>query len=184
MKTAIGIDIQEGFTRGSLKNDAAIALLPKIKKFIKDFQGPLIFSQDEHNSKLFPYTLEGQKLGVLHCCSDEEAPDQAQKDFDLVPEVLEAAEGKCYDIIEKPTFGTFEWAKFDRIVVQAEELYVFGFVSDICVISNLLILRVMFPDKKIVWLAYLSAGTTPENHQAAIAVARSCEIEVIEKEAA
>ena len=184
MKTAIGIDIQEGFTRGSLKNDAATAILPKIKKFIKDFQGPLIFTQDEHDSRLFPYTLEGQKLGVLHCCTDIDAPDQAKKDFSPAIEVMEAAEGKYYEIIQKPTFGTFAWTKFDRIVVQAEELYIFGFVSDICVISNLLILRAMFPDKKIVWLAYLSAGTTPENHQAAIAVARSCEIEVIEKEAA
>ena len=184
MKTAIGIDLQEGFTRGSLKNDAATAVLPKIKKFVKDFPGPMIFTQDEHHSKLFPYTLEGQKLGVLHCCSNCNAPSQAKLDFGLAPEVLEAAEGKYYDIIQKPTFGTFEWAKFDRIVVQAEELYVFGFVSDICVISNLLILRAMFPDKKIIWLAYLSAGTTPENHLAAIAVARSCQIEVIEKEAA
>lgn len=185
MNTLAVIDAQNDFVTGALKNDMAAAIIPDLAKYIKEWNGPIILTRDTHEDKLYQYTLEGQILKDLkHCCADSEEAyrDEEESGWSLVPAVLDAIKGKYYKEITKESFGTFDWADptFTRIIQQAESITVVGFVSDICVISNLIILRTMWPDKKIIWNSKLSAGTNVTNHNAAVAVAKSCEIEVIE----
>ena len=187
MNTLAVIDPQIDFVTGALKNEAAQKVIPSLAKLIREWEGPVVVTHDTHEDKLYDYTLEGQKLkssnGLKHCIGDD---DKAYRDEDncgwgIVPEIKESLKEKYYKDITKESFGTFDWCdrQFDRIISQAESITVVGFVSDICVISNLVILRTLFPDKKIIWDSRYSAGTTQENHLHAIAIAKAIMIEVI-----
>lgn len=119
-------------------------------------------------------TLEGEKLPVEHCI---EGTDGWMIDNRL----MEVLDGKC-TFVNKPTFGSFDLAEI--IVEDSEnddltEIVLCGFVTDICLLSNALLLRAKFPNTKITVMKDLCAGTTDENHEAALKVMQSCQIEVV-----
>lgn len=194
MHTLIGIDIQNGFVTGSLKNDLAKEALPRVTAKVQNWEGPIIFTQDTHDPILYKYSMEG-KL-PLHCC-----PSADEHDWEIVDEVMKAAgvntsasftepdedvtKRKLVTTLQKGTFGCLSWYQSDpetmhEVLDQAESITVIGFVSEICVIANLVILRAMFPNKRIIWDSTCSAGITKEAHEAAKAIARNQMIEVIE----
>ena len=176
MKYIIAIDVQNDFIGGTLNTLEAIDAFVKIKEYIKEQEyenNYVIFTQDTHTFEDYKDTVEAKNV-PYHCIKGEwgwKIPLSLRKLFG----------GNPYTI-EKNTFGSFELPvklKKDFWINPLEdEIEIFGFCTDICVISNALILRAAFPETKITLLANLCSGTTPINHVNAIEVMKANQIEV------
>lgn len=168
-KTLIVVDMQNDFVYGPLGTPEARAIVPNVKKKIEEYRergDDIIFTMDSHGSNYLE-THEGKYLPVKHCrCGDDGA--------DIISKLHRL---ECDKRIHKNTFGTFKWLCCSRISVNGIELI--GVCTDICVVSNALILRTMYPEMDITVDANCCAGTTPEKHKAALEVMKSCHIDVI-----
>ncbi|MBQ8001309.1 MAG: cysteine hydrolase [Ruminococcus sp.] len=175
MKTLIVIDMQNDFVTGALGSKEAVAILPNVKKKIEEYISAgheVIFTRDTHGEGYLD-TNEGKHLPVPHCIKDTDG-------WQVVPEL----DREDCEHIDKPTFGFSSWnLKFDGSRVMGmrefEEIEIIGVCTDICVVSNALILKACFPEINITIDASCCAGVTPESHQAALATMKSCQINVI-----
>ena len=176
-KLVIVIDMQNDFIDGSLGSEAAQLIVPKAVAAIERYkteEAKFITTHDWHDENSYAETLEGKLLPVPHCLV-------GTKGYDMHPAICEAFKG-VYNYPEtKKTFG-YNWFREDLDRWNPEEIIIFGLCTDICVVSNALILRAAYPDIPIKCLAYCCAGTTPDAHEAALKVMESCQIEVIRKE--
>jgi len=177
MKTLIVIDMQNDFVTGPLGTPEARAIVPNIKNKIEFYKilsreqkTNIIFTQDSHSKKYGneEYLIEEKKV-PKHCITG--TPGWCIID-ELFPYSIST--------IEKETFGVTKWVS-TRMDDNDEEssIQIVGVCTDICVISNALILRAMYPNIPIIVDASCCAGTTPEKHKAALEVMKSCCIEVI-----
>lgn len=167
-KTIIVVDMQNDFVTGSLGTKEACKTVPVIEKLLKENQGnQIIFTQDTHHEDYLS-TSEGKMLPVEHCM-------KGTKGWEIIPELKEWTHQAI--MVEKPTFGSL---KLPQLIsqYQPEQIILVGVCSDICVISNALILKAHFPEIPIIVYENACAGVTPDKHQAAIETMKSCQIEV------
>jgi nicotinamidase-related amidase len=179
-RTLIVVDMQNDFVTGPLGTEEARAIIPKIKAKIDEYiktRDEVIFTRDTHDEDYLD-TNEGKHLPVPHCIYDTEG-------WQVVPE-LDIPE--C-EHIDKFTFGWPFWARIRDLdsgihfTRYLQEIELVGVCTDICVVSNALILKSMYPRAKIIVDASCCAGVTPETHKAALTVMKSCQIEVVNEEA-
>ena len=164
-KTLIVVDMQNDFIDGSLGTAEAQSIVNNVKEKIllyKRSGGNVIFTRDTHN-KDYLETPEGKKLPVEHCIKDTSGWHIADGLY------VEGAE-----IVDKPTFGYMGWNKY-----EFDDIELVGLCTDICVVSNALILKATFPDAKITVDATCCAGVTPQTHKAALDTMKMCQIDVI-----
>lgn len=167
-KTLIVVDVQNDFVTGSLGTKEAEGILENVKKKIAEYQSrgdEIIFTRDTHFENYLE-TAEGKKLPVKHCIL-------GTKGWQIV-DGLEVP-GCIY--VDKSTFGSLEWKDF---VFDAIEMI--GLCTDICVVSNALILKAIFPDIELMVDASCCAGVSPETHKAALETMKKCQIEVTNEE--
>lgn len=170
----IVIDMQNDFVSGSLGTKEAQALLPELVKTVAAFEGEVIFTKDTHEENYLE-TQEGKLLPVPHTI-------RGTQGWELVPE-LEALREKLHALVfEKPTFGCVELAeylreKYERGEIDRIELC--GVCTDICVVSNALLIKAFIPECPIVVRKDLCAGVTPAKHQAALEVMGSCQVNAV-----
>ena len=167
-KTIIVVDMQNDFVTGSLGTKEACKTVPVIEKLLKENQGnQIIFTQDTHHEDYLS-TSEGKMLPVEHCM-------KGTKGWEIIPELKEWTHQAI--MVEKPTFGSL---KLPQLISQnqPEQIILVGVCSDICVISNALILKAYFPETPIIVYENACAGVTPDKHQAAIETMKSCQIDV------
>lgn len=173
MKCLIVIDVQNDFISGSLGTEEAQQMLPLLVKKIEDFDGEVWLTQDTHTDAYLE-TQEGRNLPVPHCVKGT-----AGWDF---PEVLsQCLSRRKIRIFEKGTFGSTELisalkASDDEGTLESAELV--GLCTDICVISNALMIKSVMPELPVSVDAACCAGVTPEKHQAALVVMASCQIKI------
>ena len=171
-KTLIVIDAQEDFTRGALRNEDAIKALPVIQSIVKysesNFDHAIYYTKDTHYIETYRKSQEGKNLPIAHCI-------KSTKGWQICPEVWSDDAGCA---IEKNTFGCVSWKSIGIDGIKPEEIWICGFCTDICVISNVLILKALFPEIPIVVFENACAGVTPEKHNAAIEVMKSCQIKI------
>jgi len=180
----IVIDMQNDFVTGSLGSEAAQAIVPKVVSKIKHFNGIIIGTLDTHYKKHsnigkkpeYLTTLEGIKLPVEHCIEDTVG-------WQLEPSVDHMFQCKDHrEFYIKNTFGSVELAEDIRDEFYLNEklrIELVGLVTDICLVSNALLLRAYMPDAEIIVDASCCAGTSVESHLAALDVMRSCQIDII-----
>lgn len=164
-KTLIVIDMQKDFIDGALGTKEALAIVDKVKEKITKYQeqgDEIIFTRDTHQADYLD-TSEGKHLPVKHCIEGTEGWE--------IWKGLEVS-GAIY--INKPTFGYLNWKDY-----HLEEVELVGLCTDICVVSNALILKALYPEIKICVDASCCAGVTPESHEAALTTMRMCQVEVI-----
>lgn len=177
MKTLIVIDMQNDFVTGPLGTPEARDIVPNIKNKIEFYKKlgykqktNIIFTQDSHsiNYGNEDFLIEEKKV-PKHCITGTPG-------WCIIDELFPYSIGA----IQKETFGTTKWVPY-RLDDNNEEssIQIVGVCTDICVISNALILRAMYPNIPIIVDASCCAGTTPEKHKAALEVMKSCCIEVI-----
>lgn len=164
-KTLIVVDMQKDFIDGALGTKEAVAIVENVKKKIAEYQAngdEIIFTRDTHQAD-YLQTNEGKHLPVEHCIEGT-AGWQIYKGLE-VP-------GAIY--INKPNFGYVGWADY-----RLEEVEMVGLCTDICVVSNALILKATFPEIKVTVDASCCAGVTPESHEAALTTMKMCQVEVV-----
>lgn len=165
-KTLIVVDMQKDFVDGALGTKEAVAIVENVKRKIAEYQAngdEIIFTRDTHKAD-YLNTNEGKHLPVEHCI---EGTDGWQ-----IYEGLEV-EGAIY--VNKPTFGYLNWKEYNL-----EEVELIGLCTDICVVSNALIIKAMYPEIKVSVDASCCAGVTPESHTAALTTMKMCQVEVQE----
>lgn len=175
MKVLIVIDMQNDFINGSLGTKEAEEIVSNVVNKIKICDCTTIYTKDTHFD-YYESTLEGKKLPIRHCIKDSYG-------WDINRDVMDAMNSISYHNFEniKYTFGA-NWdanKELKMILMDADEIELCGLCTDICVVSNALILRAMFPNKKIVVDASCCAGTSVEAHSSAILVMKNCQIDII-----
>jgi len=171
MKVLVVIDMQNDFISGSLGSKEAQAIVPAVEKRLAESKDALvIFTRDTH-TKDYPHTQEGKYLPVEHCI-------KGTGGWKIVEPLKPYS--KNAKITDKPAFGSLELPKIIRKLSGADlqEIELCGVCTDICVVSNALILKAAFPETKISVRAELCAGATPQGHEAALEVMRTCQVEV------
>jgi len=168
-KLLVIVDMQKDFIDGSLANKDAKAIVPDLCKFIKEWDGDITCTLDTHHDDYLD-TQEGKNLPIKHCIKLTEG-------WLIDKDIREALAGRDVNIIEKETFGSWDLA--DRINWKGYDEVVFvGTCTDICVISNVLTVKAINRETPLVVYADLCAGLTPEKHEAALEVMKSCQVDV------
>jgi nicotinamidase-related amidase len=173
-KYLIVIDMQNDFVDGALGSEAAAAIVPAVIEKIWEFDGDVLFTYDTHGED-YPRTREGRGLPVVHCI-------EGTKGWLLHGELEDVrfkVGGKAFT---KTTFGSRALAEYLAIANEkqpVERVELVGLCTDICVISNALLLKAFLPEAEIAVDASCCAGATPEGHERAIAAMRVCQIEIL-----
>ena len=166
MKYLIVVDMQNDFISGSLGSDMAKEIIPRVVEKVKNFDGKVIFTRDTHQADYLS-TQEGKKLPVEHCIDGTYG-------WEICDELLPFVQD---NVIDKITFGSMELP--DYLEETTESIELCGLCTDICVISNAMILKASFPEASITVDSTLCAGVTKESHETALNSMRSVQIEVI-----
>lgn len=166
------VDMQKDFVDGSLGTPEAVAIVPQVVQKIRDFDGTIFATFDTHFDNYLD-TAEGKKLPVLHCI-------KGTPGWQLDAQVTQALSDKTYTPVEKYTFGSVELPGLIQKAADGEDFTIelVGLCTDICVVSNALLLKAHFPEVPISVDAACCAGVTPALHEAALATLRSCQIEM------
>ena len=167
------VDMQKDFVDGALGSGEAVAIVPAVVRKIKDFDGDIYVTFDTHFEN-YMQSAEGKKLPVPHCIKGTDG-------WALNDDVAAALEGKTYTKVEKITFGSTDLPKLIAAATDGEDITIelVGLCTDICVVSNALLLKASFPEAPISVDAACCAGVTPEKHEAALETMRSCQIDVL-----
>ena len=167
MKYLIVVDMQNDFTTGSLGSPHAAAIIPNVVEKVKSFDGRVIFTRDTHGED-YMQTQEGRNLPVIHCIKDTPG-------WQICDELLPFVE----TVVDKPTFGSTALAHLLASSAESmEEIELCGLCTDICVISNAMILKAAFPEVKMTVDASCCAGVTMESHNTALNAMKAVQIEV------
>ena len=169
-KFLIVVDMQKDFVDGALGTKEAVAIVPNVVKKIEDFDGEIFATLDTHFDN-YMETSEGKNLPVPHCIKNTDG-------WLLDKEVKAALDKKGFTAVEKNTFGSTDLPALIKDRAGEEELSIelIGLCTDICVVSNALILKASFPEADIKIDPECCAGVTPEAHIAAIKTMASCQI--------
>lgn len=176
MKVLIVVDMQNDFIDGALGTKEAQAIVPRVAEKIRDFQGDVIYTRDTHFEN-YMETQEGRNLPVVHCVKGT-VGHQLQED------VLKACEEKQAVGIDKVTFGAKELPELlqKKYPEGPESIELVGLCTDICVISNAMLLKAFFPEIPVLVDAGCCAGVTPESHSNALEAMKMCQIGVVNGE--
>lgn len=171
-KFLIVVDMQKDFVDGALGTAEAVAIVPKVAEKIRTFDGEVFATFDTHYDN-YMQTAEGKHLPVPHCIKGTEG-------WQLDKNVARALEDRAYTAVEKNTFGSVDLPNLIAEAAQGDEftLELIGLCTDICVVSNALLLKARFPEAPIAVDAKCCAGVTPEAHEAALATMQSCQINI------
>ena len=166
-------DMQKDFVDGSLGTKEACAIVPKVAEKIRGFDGGIFVTLDTHFEN-YMKTAEGRKLPVPHCI-------RGTAGWALDAEVAKALEGRKYTAVEKVTFGSVDLPRLigDAAGDAGFSVELIGLCTDICVVSNALLIKANFPEIPVSVDSSCCAGVTPEKHAAALETMRSCQIDVI-----
>lgn len=173
MKVLVVVDMQNDFIDGSLGTKEAQEILPQVAEKVRGFDGRIVFTRDTHEED-YLHTQEGRKLPVKHCIRNTDGW-----------QIHETLQPFCSDQpVDKVTFGSVDLGK-QMIEWNQEEpitsIELVGLCTDICVISNALLLKAFLPETEIVVDAACCAGVTPESHERALAAMETCQIAVKRK---
>ncbi|MBQ8014745.1 MAG: cysteine hydrolase [Clostridia bacterium] len=174
MKFLIVVDMQNDFIDGALGTKEAVAILPAVKEKILSFDGRVLFTRDTHEADYLS-TQEGGNLPVEHCIKGTDG-------WQIHPE-LDAL--RIEEPIDKPTFGSVALGQllkaYDTYDEKIESITLIGLCTDICVISNAMLIKAFLPETPIFVDAACCAGVTPENHERALDAMAICQIKALNR---
>ena len=151
--------------------EEAVAIVPKVEEKIRNFNGTVLFTRDTHEN-WYLETQEGKKLPVPHCIRDTEGW-QIRRELDILRKT---------EPVDKETFGSTDLAD-DLVAMNIDDeiksITFVGLCTDICVISNALLVKAALPEVPIIVDAACCAGVTPESHENALKAMEMCQVEVV-----
>lgn len=170
MKVLVVIDMQNDFIDGALGTKEAEKIVDGVQKEIELFRkngDPVIFTRDTHGTDYLS-TAEGKNLPVEHCIKGTAGW-----------EISEKLDTKDSLIFDKPTFGSTELAAHLSRAEGIGEIEIIGLCTDICVISNALMIKAYLPETPVTVKSSLCAGVTPESHLRALESMKMCQVQII-----
>ncbi|MBE6810185.1 MAG: cysteine hydrolase [Ruminococcaceae bacterium] len=172
-KILVVVDMQNDFIDGALGTAEAVAIVDNAAEKIKNFNGDIFVTYDTHFDNYMD-TQEGKKLPVPHCI-------KGTKGWELNSKIAAALKDKNYTPVEKLTFGSVDLPSLvkDTIGDDSAEITLIGLCTDICVVSNALLLKANLLDAEIFVDSACCAGVTPATHNAALDTMRCCQINII-----
>ena len=174
MDVLIVVDMQNDFVSGALGTQEAVDIVPRVAARVADGADrgeTILFTRDTHEENYLE-TREGRALPVPHCIRGTEG-------WEIVPQLREYA--ARFAPVDKPTFCSTALAQMLSAINQGtpvEKITLVGLCTDICVISNALLLKAFLPETDIIVDASCCAGVTPESHKNALAAMKACQITV------
>ena len=169
------IDMQTDFVDGALGTAEAVRIVPAVAARIDEAMArgeQIFFTRDTHQANYLD-TQEGRMLPVVHCV-------QGTPGWEIVPQLKDYAQGRT--VVDKPSFGSTRLAE---LLAEANEkepirlITLIGLCTDICVISNALLVKAQLPEVPILVDAACCAGVTPASHQNALAAMQTCQIDIV-----
>ena len=176
-KILVVVDMQNDFIDGALGSEHAAAVVDKVCEKIKGWDGDIVYTLDTHTPEDYPNTTEGKDLPIPHCMIGSDGHKLNTKVRDALQKKLGRAFDLVYHEYTKQCFGSVELAAM--IGEQTDFIELIGLCTDVCVISNAVILRNWKPNMRVVVDASCCAGVTPESHKVALAAMKCCGIQVI-----
>ena len=170
----IVVDMQNDFIDGALGTPEAQAIVEAVAQRASSFDGTVVFTKDTHGSD-YAATQEGRNLPVPHCIAGTTG-------WELAPPLETIRARRSAPVFEKPTFGSLDLARWlfaQNNAAPIDSIELCGLCTDICVVSNALLIKGWIPEVPLKVDASLCAGVTPDSHKAALATLRSCQVEVI-----
>ncbi|MGI6722540.1 MAG: cysteine hydrolase family protein [Anaerovoracaceae bacterium] len=178
-KILIVVDMQNDFIDGSLGTPEAQAIVENVVEKIRSYPVEDVRATQDTHPVDYLSTQEGQKLPLEHCIKGTRGWEIRDEVAQLLRRGDEGAESRIY---EKPTFGSLDLARDLQEIYRSSdeglEIELVGLCTDICVVSNALLLKAFMPEVRISVAADCCAGVTPEKHQAALETMASCQIEI------
>lgn len=172
MKVLVVVDMQKDFIDGALGTPEAVEIVPRVIQKIREFDGLVIATRDTHEEDYLD-TQEGKKLPVRHCIRGTDGWEIHPEIQKLLPE----------DPIDKPTFGSVELGQMLKARQDSgetvESITLIGLCTDICVISNALLLKAYLPETRVFVDASCCAGVTKESHEQALNAMKMCQVEIV-----
>ena len=178
MEILVVVDMQKDFVDGALGTKEACAIVPFVKARIEEASAKgetVIFTRDTHEEN-YMETQEGHRLPVPHCIRNTAG-------WEIVDELKSYTEET--QPVDKPTFGSVDLCSALQIVnekVPVEKVTLIGLCTDICVISNALLVKAFLPETEVAVDAKCCAGVTPESHKNALAAMKMCQITIENEE--
>lgn len=169
MKILIVVDMQNDFIDGALGTPEAVQIVPYVKEKIEHFDGKVFFTRDTHSEEYLS-TQEGKHLPVPHCIKGTEGW-QIRSELDALRKT---------EVIDKITFGSRDLVNILAKETDVEEITFVGLCTDICVISNAMLVKAFFPEIPLTVDAAGCAGVTPQSHRGALEAMKMCQISVLE----
>lgn len=171
-KVLVIVDMQNDFVDGVLGTKEAKAIVENVVNKINTFDGDMIVTYDTH-AENYMETREGKYLPVKHCVKDTYG-------WELNGDIQKALQNKDYTILHKPTFGSTKLVDmFWNCKEEETDVTFVGLCTDICVVSNAMLLKAYYPEMNISVDAKCCAGVTPESHDAALLTMKMCQINII-----
>ena len=152
-KILIVVDMQNDFIDGALGTKEAVAIVPYVKKAIESFDGKVFFTRDTHFEN-YMQTQEGENLPVPHCIKGTDGW-RIRAELDAL---------RSTEAIDKLTFGSKDLVEVLKNEGNIESITFVGLCTDICVISNAMVVKAFFPEVPLIVDAKGCAGVTPESH--------------------
>lgn len=171
-KFLVVVDMQKDFVDGALGTAEAQNIVPRVALKIAAFDGEIFVTYDTHSENYLD-TAEGKKLPVPHCIKGTDG-------WKLDSRVAEALSHRRHTDVEKKTFGSVILPGMISGAAKGEDFSIelVGLCTDICVVSNALILKANFPEAEISVDSGCCAGVSPKTHEAALDTMRCCQIDV------
>jgi len=172
------IDMQNDFIDGSLGTDEAASIIERVRDRILAAGGEepetVIFTRDTHEVD-YLQSREGHYLPVEHCIRGTKGWEINDRIKGVMPEGA--------PVIDKPSFASLELAALllEESRIRQIEVELIGLCTDICVVSNALLIKAFIPEARVMVNAACCAGVTPEKHEAALETMRSCQVEIVEQ---
>ena len=168
MKFLIVVDMQVDFISGALGSAQAEAIVKNVVEKVKGFAGVVIFTRDTHFEN-YMQTQEGKNLPVPHCIKGTDGW-QIRAELDALRKT---------EPIDKITFGSSNLVEVLRAEPDIESITFVGLCTDICVISNAMVVKAYYPEIPLYVDARGCAGVSPESHKRALDAMSVCQIKVL-----
>ena len=169
------VDMQKDFVDGALGTAEAVATVEPVTTLIESGSFDRVFATRDTHGEDYLSTREGKLLPVEHCIKNTPG-------WEIVPPVAAALEKAGAAVVDKPTFGSEELVALVKEAVAGEtdvQITLAGLCTDICVVSNAMLLKAALPEADFAVVANACAGVTPESHAAALQTMQMCQIEIL-----
>lgn len=168
MDVLLVIDLQNDFVDGALGNKGNDKIVKPIENLVENFDGEVIFTRDTHDENYLE-TLEGSHLPVKHCIKNS-------KGWQI------KIDTKNHKIIDKPSFGSYELVEYLKKLNEKEKIkniYMVGICTDICVLSNSILIKNALLDTEVFVIEDLCKATNEKNHKIALEAMKSCQVNIV-----